>query len=84
MQGDRDLQAWQQRLCLRLDNHRPVSERLHMGSVQKKLGIERSIYEMLQITNISLRDTTALKTLFGLSNFNNVKEQIDNSELLLF
>ena len=55
-----------------------------MAIVQKNLGVERSIYEMLQIASISLTDTTTLKTLFSLSNFNNVKEQIDNSELLLF
>lgn len=55
-----------------------------MAIVQKKLGIERSVYEMLQITSISLTDTTDLKTLFGFPDYNNVKEQIDNGELLLF
>lgn len=55
-----------------------------MAIAPKKLGIEHSIYEMLQIASISLTDTTALKTLFGLSIFNNDKEQNDNGELLLF
>ena len=36
-----------------------------MAIVQKKLGVECSIYEILQIESISLTDTTALKILFG-------------------
>lgn len=70
--------------AVRIQIYSAITAYCMMAIVQKKLGGERSIYEMLQITSISLTDTTALKTLFGLSNFNNVKEQIDNSELLLF
>lgn len=70
--------------AVRIQIYSAITAYCMMAIVQKKLGVERSIYEMLQITSISLTDTTALKTLFGLSNFNNVKEQIDNSELLLF
>ena len=33
--------------------------------VQKKMNIERSIYEMLQIVSISLTDTANLKDLFA-------------------
>ena len=33
-----------------------------MAIVQKKMNIERSIYEMLQIVSLSLADTTTLKT----------------------
>lgn len=70
--------------AVRIQIYSAITAYCMMAIVQKKLGIERSIYEMLQIASISLTDTTALKTLFDLSNFNNVKEQIDNSELLLF
>lgn len=70
--------------AVRIQIYSAITAYCMMAIVQKKLGDERSIYEMLQITSISLTDATALKTLFGLSNFNNVKEQIDNSELLLF
>ena len=70
--------------AVRIQIYSAITAYSMMAIVQKKLGVKRSIYEMLQIASISLTDTTALKTLFGLSNFNNVKEQIDNSELLLF
>ena len=70
--------------AVRIQIYSAITAYCMMAIVQKKLGVERSIYEMLQIASISLTDTTELKTLFGLSNFNNVKEQIDNSELLLF
>ena len=36
-----------------------------MAIVQKKMNIERSIYEMLHIVSISLTDTTNLKDLFA-------------------
>lgn len=39
-----------------------------MAIVQKKMRIERSIYEMLQIASISLTDTTPLEYLFGKPN----------------
>ena len=51
---------------------------------QHDLGIERPTYEVLQILGISLTDKTPLKTLLKKSDYNDVKEQIDNSELLLF
>ena len=55
-----------------------------MAIVQKKLGIERSVYEMLQIVSISLTDTTDLKTLFAKPNFNNVNELTGSNEPTLF
>ena len=45
-----------------------------MAIVQKKMNIERSIYEMLQIVSISLTDTTNLKDLFAKPNYNIVNE----------
>ena len=55
-----------------------------MAIVQKKQGIKRSIYEMLQIASISLTDTTDLKTLFGKSNHNIVNELNGSNEPTLF
>ncbi len=55
-----------------------------MAIVQKKMGIKRSIYEMLQIASISLTDTTPLQELFGVPNNNIVKEQNSFDELSLF
>ena len=55
-----------------------------MAIVQKKLGITRSVYEMLQIANVSLTDTTDLKTLFAKPNFNNVNELTGSNEPTLF
>ena len=45
-----------------------------MAIVQKKMGIERSIYEMLQLVSISLTETILLKDLFSKPNFNIVNE----------
>lgn len=39
-----------------------------MAIVQKKMNVERSIYEMLQIVSISLTDTTNLRDLFAKPN----------------
>ena len=55
-----------------------------MAIVQKKMGIKRSIYEMLQIASISLTDTTPLQELFEVPNNNIVKEQNSFDELSLF
>ena len=52
--------------------------------VQKKMRIEMSIYEMLQIVSISLTDTTPLKTLFGKPNNNIVNELNGPTEPTLF
>ena len=55
-----------------------------MAIVQKKMGIKRSIYEMLQIASISLTDITPLQELFGVPNNIIVKEQNSFDELSLF
>ena len=52
--------------------------------VQHDMRLERSTYEVLQILSISLTDKTPLRDLFEKTDYHNVKEQIDNSELLLF
>lgn len=55
-----------------------------MAIVQKKLGVYRSIYEMLQIASISLTDTTPIRDLFGKPNYNNVNERNGSTEPSLF
>ena len=55
-----------------------------MAVVQKKLGVDRSIYEMLQIVSISLTDTTPLRDLFGKPNCNIVNELDGYTEPTLF
>ena len=52
--------------------------------VQRDLRLERSTYEVLQILSVSLTDTTPLKKLLIKTDHNDVKEQIENSGLLLF
>ena len=52
--------------------------------VQHNMRLERSTYEILQILSISLTDKTPLKDLFNKTDYHDVKERIDNSELLLF
>ena len=55
-----------------------------MAIVQKKMNIERSIYEILQIVSISLTDTTTLKDLFAKPNYNIVNELDGSTEPCLF
>lgn len=55
-----------------------------MAIVQKKMGIDRTIYEMLQIASISLTDTTDLRDLFGKPNYNIVNELDGSTEPSLF
>ena len=45
-----------------------------MAIVQKKMGIERPIYEMLQRTSVSLTETTPLNKFFGKPNYIIVNE----------
>lgn len=55
-----------------------------MAIVQKKMNVERSIYEMLQIVSISLTDITNLRDLFAKPNCNIVNELDDSTEPNLF
>lgn len=55
-----------------------------MAIVQKRMNIERSIYEILQIVSISLTDTTDLKDLFAKPNYNIVNELEGSAEPTLF
>ena len=55
-----------------------------MAIVQKKMGIERPIYEMLQLASVSLTETTRLNKLFGKPNYNIVNELDGSTEPTLF
>lgn len=55
-----------------------------MVIVPKKMNVERSIYEMLQIVSISLTDTKPLRNLFAKPNCNIVNELDDSTEPNLF
>ena len=52
--------------------------------MQHDMKLNRSTYEVLQILNLSLTDTTPLVELLNKTNFQNVKDQLSCSELLLF
>ena len=55
-----------------------------MAIVQKKMDVQRSIYEMLQLVSVSLTDTVELKTLFCKPNCNIVNEPDGSTEPTLF
>lgn len=45
------------------------------------MGIDRPIYEMLQLVNVSLTEKTPLDKLFGKPNYNIINELNGSSEL---
>ena len=49
-----------------------------MAIVQKKMNVERSIYEILQIVSVSLTDINHLRDLFAKPNCNIVNELDDS------
>lgn len=55
-----------------------------MAIVQKKMNVDRSIYEMLQIVSVSLTNRTHLRDLFAKPNYNIVNELNGSSEPTLF
>lgn len=70
--------------AVRIQIYAAITTYCMMAIVQKKMNVERSIYEMLQIVSISLTDTTDLRTLFTKSNYNIVNELDGFSEPTLF
>ncbi|MBQ0122661.1 MAG: IS4 family transposase [Bacteroidales bacterium] len=70
--------------AVRIQIYSAITAYVMMAIVQKKMGIERSIYEMLQIVSISLTDTTPLEALFAKPNYNIVNELDGYSEPTLF
>ena len=55
-----------------------------MAIVQKKMGVDRSIYEMLQMVSRSLTETKYLGELFAKPNYNIVNELDGSTEPSLF
>ena len=70
--------------AVRIQIYSAITAYCMMAIVQKKMRIERSIYEMLQIVSISLTDTTPLKDLFGKPNYDIVNDLDGSSEPTLF
>ena len=70
--------------AVRIQIYSAITAYCMMAIVQKKMGINRSIYEMLQIASISLTDTTPLRDLFAKPNYNIVNELDGSSEPTLF
>ena len=70
--------------AVRIQIYSAITAYCMMAIVQKKMKIERSIYEMLQMTSISLTETLPLDKLFGKPNNNIVNELDESSEPTLF
>ena len=70
--------------AVRIQIYTAITTYCMIAIVQKKMSIERSIYEMLQLVSISLTETICLKDLFAKPNCNIVNELNDSSEPTLF
>lgn len=70
--------------AVRIQIYTAVTAYCMMAIVQKKMDVQRSIYEMLQPVSVSLTDTVELKALFCKPNCNIVNELNDSSEPTLF
>ena len=69
---------------MRIQIYSAITAYCMMAIVQKKMGIDRPIYEMLQLVSVSLTDKTTLDRLFGKPNYNIVNELDGSSEPTLF
>ena len=70
--------------AVRIQIYTAITTYCMIAIVQKKMSIERSIYEMLQLVSISLTETICLKDLFAKPNCNIVNELDDSTEPTLF
>lgn len=70
--------------AVRIQIYTAVTAYCMMAIVQKKMDVQRSIYEMLQLVSVSLTDTVELRALFCKPNCNIVNELNDSSEPTLF
>ena len=66
--------------AVRIQIYSAITAYCMMAIVQKKMKIERSIYEMLQLASVSLTETLPLYKLFGKPNNNIVNELDESSE----
>ena len=70
--------------AVRIQIYTAITAYCMMAIVQKKMMIERSIYEMLQMASVSLTETLPLDKLFSKPNYNIVNELDESSEPTLF
>lgn len=70
--------------AVRIQIYTAITTYCMIAIVQKKMSIERSIYEMLQLVSISLTETISLKDLFAKPNCNIVNELDGSTEPTLF
>lgn len=70
--------------AVRIQIYTAITTYCMIAIVQKKMSIERSIYEMLQLVSISLTETICLKDLFARPNCNIVNELDGSTEPTLF
>ena len=70
--------------AVRIQIYTAITTYCMIAIVQKKMSIERSIYEMLQLVSISLTETICLKDLFAKPNCNIVNELDGSTEPTLF
>ena len=70
--------------AVRIQIYTAITTNCMIAIVQKKMSIERSIYEMLQLVSISLTETICLKDLFAKPNCNIVNELDGSTEPTLF
>ena len=70
--------------AVRIQIYTAITTYCMIAIVQKKMSVERSIYEMLQLVSISLTETICLKDLFAKPNCNIVNELDGSTEPTLF
>lgn len=70
--------------AVRIQIYTAITTYCMIAIVQRKMSIERSIYEMLQLVSISLTETICLKDLFAKPNCNIVNELDGSTEPTLF
>ena len=69
---------------VRIQIYSAITAYCMMAIVQKKMKIERSIYEISQLASVSLTETLSLDKFFGKPNNNIVNELDESSEPTLF
>ena len=69
---------------MRLQIYTAITAYCMMAIVQKKMRIDRPIYEMLQLVSASIAEATPLDVLFGKPNYNIVNELDGSTEPTLF
>lgn len=70
--------------AVRIQIYSAITAYCMMAIVQKKMRIQRPIYEMLQLVSVSLTETLPLGELFDKPNNNIINELDDSSEPTLF